>query len=96
MLSGLTVLVIVFGIINSVTGQTYVHPNRWNVDTLLVIKAPGLTYQIPENHYVQPQSIEIQKNSRISFPDVDYRLAKSGQIRFYGVQIGRASCRERV
>ncbi len=63
--------------------QTYVPPNRWQVDSLIVIQKTPYIFELPQKHRVQWQSLEIFLNETFLQGDIDYRVSDFSAIRFF-------------
>jgi len=73
---------------NILFSQTYVHPYRWQVDTLVIVPDANYHYNIPEIHRLQIQSLEIFRNNILLHKELEYILSGQKQIRFFSSTIG--------
>lgn len=63
--------------------QTYVPPNRWQVDSLIIPQKTPYVFELPQNHRIQWQSLNIYLNGSLQQQDIDYRVLDFSAIRFF-------------
>ncbi len=70
------------------SAQTYMHPYRWQTDTLIAVPAAGYVFSLPETHILQRQSVQIFKNGQRLQKEIDYIFENTSHIRFFSLLSG--------
>lgn len=78
-------ILIFAGLLNA---QTYVHPYRWQVDSLIVLSDENYIFKLPEAHRIQSQTFEVRHNDIALEADVDFRFEQGNQVLFFGFTPG--------
>jgi len=65
--------------------QTYVHPNRWEVDSLIILSSDEDRFLIPETHRIQSQTFTATRQKLLLQADVDYRFESENKVCFFGL-----------
>ena len=88
----LAILIILF-LNQSSQSQTYIPPDPWQVDTLIVVSDPEYQYLFPEKHRPQYQSILILRNRMVLVNQRDYQIIDQRRIDFFSALEGGDSLR---
>lgn len=76
-------IILIFSLKSGVS-QTYIHPYRWQVDSLIVKQQPQFIFHFPETHRPLWQSLQIYRNSQAQQAEIDYRFqTKERTIEFF-------------
>ncbi len=84
----ISALLFAFLIPSELYAQTYLHPYRWQTDTLITVPATGFVFTPPGNHILKPQSLRVFKNRHPLQKEIDYLIEDNGHIRFFSLQRG--------
>jgi len=77
------VLSIVVFLIRPAISQTYIPPNPWKVDTLIIVPSSSYIYKFPEKHRPYLETLQLDNNQVQLREGLDYRIVQNETIDFF-------------